>query len=306
MPDQDLKAQQEEVNRLMGRCVLRLQQYEAQLKAILAHYDVSGTLQDFDTVPVARPVGASQWTLGTLIKAFVGSVLVSGEPVAEEEEEEEADDGPPRFRRTLRLGLAEEDFARTQTELRELVQLRNDLIHHFMERHDLWTVEGCRIAQEELAASSNLIGTHVARLREWAADMDRARQEVVEHLRSDTFQNLAIHGILPDGTVDWPASSLVSGFREAARALAGAGGGLVSVAAAGKWLVQKYPDQTPERFGCKTWKHALQESRLFDLRHATKDGRRVICFQERANAKLADAPERAWEVGKGGDWVWKP
>lgn len=293
MPDQDLKVQQEEVNRLMGRCVLRLQQYETQLKAILAHHDVSATLQDFDAVPVARPVAASQRTLGTLVKAFVGSVLVSGEPVAEEGEEEEADDGPPRFRLRLRLGLAEEDFARTETELRELVRLRNDLIHHFMERHDLWTVEGCRIAQAELAASSDLIGAHVVRLREWAADLDRTLQELSEAVRSEAFRVAVVDGIQPDGMVFWPGAGIVFALREAAQALAVEG--WTEVSAAVRWIAERYPDQTPGRYGCSTFPQVLHESREFDLCRLPKDG------SPRRHYRLRDAAKQ-----KGGGQIAHP
>ena len=307
MSDDDLKAQQDEVSRLIGRCLLRLQQYEGQLKAILAHHDLSVGPEGFEAARAVRSEGLSRQTLGKLIGELFGSVLVAGEPgEVPDRDGPGAAEGAPTVRVTLRLGLTEEEHARTEADLRDLLGLRNDLVHHFMARHDLWSVDGCRVAQAELAVSCDRIGRHLERLREWAADMDRARQEAVEHLRSDTFQNLAIHGILPDGAVDWPASSLVSGFREAAQALAGAGESWVSVAEAGKWLVQKYPDQTPERFGCRTWQHALQESRLFDLRHERRDGRRVICFKERTHPRIGDMPERTWKFDSRGPLVRKP
>lgn len=211
-----------------------------------------------------------------------------------------AAEGGPKVRVTLRLGLTEEDHARTAAELRDLVGLRNDLVHHFMARHDLWSVEGCRIAQAELAASCDRIGRYLEGLRDWARDMDRVLQEVAEFHRSGTLRNMVVHGTLPDGTVDWPASSLVSGFREAARALAGGGEGWVPVEKAGRWLADRDPDSLPERFGCRTWQHALQESRLFDLRHrATADGR-VLCFRERRTSSRDRTAERIWHLEGGG------
>lgn len=273
-----------------------MQQYEGQLKAILAHHDLSAGPEGFEAARAIRSGGLSRQTLGKLIGELFGSVLVAGEPgEVPDGDGPGAAEGAATVRVTLRLGLTEEEHARTEADLRDLVELRNDLVHHFITRHDLWSVEGCRIAQAELGASCDRIGRHLEGLLDWARDMDRARQEMAEHLRSDTFQNLAIHGILPDGTVDWPASSLVRCFREAARALAGAGGGWVSVAEAGKWLVQKYPDQAPERFGCKTWQHALQESRMFDLRHDARSGSRILFFKERADPRLHDASELRWE-----------
>jgi OST-HTH/LOTUS domain len=306
MPDDDLKAHQDEVSRLIGRCILRLQQYENQLKAILAHYEIAGRPEDLEAAISTRNAERSHQTLGTLVRELVGSVLDSGEPgEVPDKDGTQAVDGAPTVRITLRLGLSEEEHARTEAELRDLVELRNDLVHHFMERHDLFSPDGCRIAQAELVASCDRIGRHLERLRDWAGDMERARQEVVEHLCSDTFQNLAIHGVLPDGTVDWSASSLVSGFREAAQALASGRGGWVSVAEAGKWLVQKYPDQTPERFGCKTWQHALQESRLFDLRHEPRSEGRILCFKYREDPRPSDASQRSWEFDGHGTFLRK-
>lgn len=301
MPDDDLKAHQDEVSRLIGRCILRLQQYEIQLKDILVHYEIAGRPEDLKAARSNRSAGLSRQTLGTLVRELVGSVLVSGEPEeVPDNDGTEAADGAPTVRITVRQGLTEEEHTRTEVELRDLVQLRNDLVHHFMARHDLWSPGGCRIAQAELADGCDRIGRHLERLREWARDMDLVRQEAVERLRSDTFQNLVVHGILPDGTVDWPASSLVSGFREAAQALAGAGEGWVSVAEAGKWLVQKYPDQTPERFGCKTWQHALHESRMFDLRHEPGSEGRILCFKYRDDPRPREASELSWEFDSRG------
>jgi hypothetical protein len=40
--NEEPQAQQREVERLLGRCLLRLQQYEHLMKAIVAHHDLSG------------------------------------------------------------------------------------------------------------------------------------------------------------------------------------------------------------------------------------------------------------------------
>jgi hypothetical protein len=42
MSDRDVQAQQREVQRLLGQCLLRLQQYERLMKAIVAHSNISG------------------------------------------------------------------------------------------------------------------------------------------------------------------------------------------------------------------------------------------------------------------------
>jgi OST-HTH/LOTUS domain len=303
--DDDAKALQRDVQRLLGRCLLRLQQYERLLKAMIAEHKFAGAAHDLAKGRKKRADSVSRQTLGTLFKELVGSFLVSEASDTSPDVTTDSGPGPSTVSMKVEVRLTEQALSQTADDLRVLLDLRNNLVHHFIEQHDLGTADGCRQAQAALVAADEQIDQSYGRLVEWAKDMDQATQQVRDFAQSPAFRDLVIHGIAPDGTVDWPASSLVSGFREAAQALAGDGPEWVSVADAGKWLVEKYPDQSPSRFGCKTWQQALQESRLFDLRHDQKGGRRRICFRERANPKLTDAPERTWEFDGNGTMVQK-
>ncbi len=298
--DDEAKALQRDVQRLLGRCMLRLQQYERQIKTIVANQEFSGAVHDLEAVRAARVDGAARKTLGALVGEFLGSFKLSGDTVTSPEAAADPPDGGATVSFRMGWSLQEDDLERVKAELKELVQLRNNLVHHFIDQHDLWSVDGCHRAQAALIADYDRIDQCYGRLEDCATEMDQMLHYAAESAQTETFRDLVIHGIAPDGTVDWPTCSLVRGFREAARALAVAGDEWVSVAHAARWLVTKYPDQTPERFGCKTWQQALHESRLFDLRHARKDEPGVICFKERANLRKKDASERIWEVdGKG-------
>lgn len=50
----------------------------------------------------------------------------------------------------MNIQMAAEDYARTRDGLKELLDLRNGLVHHFIERYDLWQPEGCVAAREYL------------------------------------------------------------------------------------------------------------------------------------------------------------
>ncbi len=52
--DEALQALQREVQRLLGRCLLRLQQYERLIKAIMADYEISGPAHALEEVRAAR------------------------------------------------------------------------------------------------------------------------------------------------------------------------------------------------------------------------------------------------------------
>jgi hypothetical protein len=69
MNDGELQAQQREIQRLLGRCLLRLQQYERPIKAkaIVAHGDISGPAHALEGIRAARIDDASTKTLGTLM-----------------------------------------------------------------------------------------------------------------------------------------------------------------------------------------------------------------------------------------------
>ena len=71
MNDQEQQAQQRNVQRLLGRCLLRLQQYECLMKAIVAHHDISGPAHGLKNIRAARTDDASKKTLGTQAKTSI-------------------------------------------------------------------------------------------------------------------------------------------------------------------------------------------------------------------------------------------
>jgi len=83
------------------------------------------------------------------------------------------------------LTLSAEDFARIRSDLRELVLLRNNLVHRFIDQHDLWSTEGCGTARDALVAADARIDRHMKQLRGWAESMDQARHLAAEFIQSD-------------------------------------------------------------------------------------------------------------------------
>ncbi|MFB1489054.1 MULTISPECIES: hypothetical protein [unclassified Thiocapsa] len=79
MNDQELQAQQRDVQRSLGRCLLRLQQYERLMKVIVAHHDLSGSVHALEKIRAARRDDASTKTFGTLVGQLFGSYVVTGE-----------------------------------------------------------------------------------------------------------------------------------------------------------------------------------------------------------------------------------
>jgi hypothetical protein len=279
MNDQELQAQQRDVQRLLGRCLLRLQQYERLMKAVVAHHEISGPADALETIRAARIDDTSTKTLGTLVGQLFGSYIVTeGADTAADAAANEPED-VIYFATRMQLSLSAEDYVRTQSDLKELVLLRNNLVHHFIDQHDLWSTHGCRTARDALVAAYARIDRHFEQLRGWAEHMDQARRLAAEFVQSDVFRDLVINGIAPDGTVDWPAAGIVRALHEAANELAV--DGWTPVAAAGRWIMERSPEQQPNKYGCASWRQVLHESRLFELRYRTVDARRAAWYRVR-------------------------
>lgn len=275
--ESDLQERQREVQRLLGRCMLRLQQYERLLKAIVAHHDISGPASSLETIRAARIADAAGKTLGSLVGQFLGSYVVTDGTDTSADSLGNAAEEAIFFGMRMRLSLSTEDHGTTLAGLKELVSLRNNLVHHFIKQHDLWSATGCREARTALVAAYARIDQHFEQLRGWAEHMDRARRFVAEFVQSDTFLDLVIHGIAPDGSVDWTAAGIVRALHEASVDLTEEG--WTSVARAGQWISQRYPEQLPTKYGCASWRQVVHESRLFELRYREVDGQRSAWYR---------------------------
>jgi hypothetical protein len=279
MSDGDVQTQQREVQRLLGRCLLRFQQYERLMKAIIAHHDISGAAHALEEIRAARVEDTFTKTLGTLVGRLFGSFIVT------EGADTDADDTANEpvdvihFAMRMQLSLSAEDYARTQSDLKELVRLRNNLVHHFIDQHDLWSIDGCLTARDALIAAYERIDKNYEQLRGWAEHMDQTRRLAAEFAQSDACYDLMVNGILPDGTVNWSAAGIVRALREAANDLAV--DGWTPVAAAGRWITERSPEQQPSKYGCASWRQVLHESRLFELRYRDVDGQRAAWYRVR-------------------------
>ncbi len=275
--DEALQALQREVQRLLGRCLLRLQQYERLIKAIMADREISGPAHALEEVRAARMTATAGKTLGTIVGELLGSYLVT--KVEDTPIQTATDTSDAHISFGFRLQLSDEDFARTENGLRELVLLRNNLVHHFIDQHDIGTLDGCRGGREALIEAYTRIDQHFEELRAWAEDMQKARRAFAGVVQSDAFHDLVVNGIHPDGTVFWRGAGIVRALQEASSELAVEGWTIVEEA--GRWIAERYPEQEPEKYGCSSWRQVVHESRFFELRYFEVGGRRFARYREK-------------------------
>ncbi|GAD62731.1 OST-HTH/LOTUS domain-containing protein [Aquipseudomonas alcaligenes] len=254
---------QQTVQRKLGRCMLRLQQYELLLKAVVAESEISGPADRLLAIRDERRASTHKQTLGALVSQLTEGAL-SRSSMAEREPADDVSPDRAWFSMRYQIELPEQQFSDTHAALKELVALRNELVHHFLQRFDLWDPAGCEAAEQHLDGSYETIDGHYLTLHTWARSLGEARTEMASFMQSQAFHEVLVNGIWLDGSVHWPSSGVVSCLREAERLLACDGWTVLSEAI--RWITKTYPDQTPKRYGCSSWRHVLHEAKLFDVR----------------------------------------
>lgn len=182
----------------------------------------------------ARVTETARKTLGTLIGDLLGSyVVVNGDQTAPKDTINSSED-TASFSFRMQLGLSDIDFARTEAELRELVLLRNSLVHHFIEEHGLLELGGCRGAHEALLAAYSRIDQHFEQLRGWAEHMEQSRRLADAFVRSNEFRDLSHQWQCPGRQGGWVCRRhRTRSLREAAKELAVDGWASITEAVSG-------------------------------------------------------------------------
>ncbi len=267
------------IQRWLGRCMLRLQQYEALLKVLLAEHEVGGLASTFEAQQAARKARLSGMTLGALVNQMFDRFVVSSD---HEHDAGTTDDCPPDdIFLSVRLSVAKDaaQLASVRAGIAELVSMRNALVHHFIGRFDLRQPAGRAAALRHLEDCHERIVHHHDELVGWARQFVDARQRLSAFMQSDQFTEFWDNGITPDGHFEWWNAGIVRTLREAGRAFSVEG--WTRLDRAREWLAEHYPDQTPEKYGCRTWPQVLHESKQFDLAYRIgDDGRKVAWFRE--------------------------
>jgi len=280
MIDQPRPEGQLDVQRWLGRCMLRLQQYERLLKVLLAHHELAGPVDTLEAQRAANLEKVSDKTLGTLVKALFESYAVPDGFERELLPEDKVPTDRISMAMSLRMTMAPERLAEVRAGVEELVAMRNELVHHFIERFDLWSAPGCETALRHLENCYQRIDRHHRELVGWTKSMDEARAHMSAFAQTDAFHDMVVNGIAPDGTFDWSHTGIVRVLREASHALSE--GGWVRLDRARDWIEANHPDQTPSKYGCRTWPQVLSDSKLFEFTYRVgEDGKRVGWFRER-------------------------
>src|SRR3546814_14023024 len=92
----------------------------------------------------------------------------------------------------MHLSLPRDAYETLKVDLREMVTLRNTLVHHFIGQYDLWAVDGCLRAQDALNRTYAETDRHFDQLHAFAGHMDAAKLAMAELVRAPEFQNMLL------------------------------------------------------------------------------------------------------------------
>lgn len=260
---------QQTVQRKLGRCMLRLQQYERLLKAMVASMGVEGPLEQLQALQARRINSVHHQTLGALVGMFTSAYLTAASPDAEIETDDEIgcdsqSIGVAWASIRFTMSMPPESHAQIKEGLAELVALRNDLVHHLIERFDIVDEDDCRAAISHLDNCYEKIDRQCQHLDTWAREQAQCRELASSFMQSKAFEDALVHGINPDGSVCWPRCTIVECLNQAQTACQV--DGWTSLDAAIAFISKESRDQIPSRYGCKTWRQVLMKSGQFELR----------------------------------------
>lgn len=249
------------------------------MKTILAHHELAGPVETLEAQRVVRFEKYADKSLGTLVKALFETYVVKEGFERELLPENKTPTDRVSMAFALRLSMSPERWELTRSAVEDLVELRNDFVHHFIEQFDVWTTNGCALAAAHLDECYARIDRHFEELAEWAKSMDKVRAMAAEFAQSPVFVDLLVNGVAPDGSFEWPHTGIVRALRDAAQALQQDGWTRLDQARA--WIAERHPEQTPEKYGCKSFAQVLNDSKLFriEYRRLQDDQRRVAWFR---------------------------
>lgn len=269
---------QREVQRKLGRCMIRIQQFELLMKAMLCSMAAEGTVKQFELAKEKTASHVNGKSLGNLLNDyFFTDYLVNADTVREkldhaEDVELSAPEaaavaaGLPYFKYRFQMRMEPDDLERVKAALIKFRNLRNDIVHHLLDKFNLGEASSCQAALAYLDESYEAIDEQFIRLKGWASSMNKTREASIAFMQSNAYLDFLVNGINPDGPLDWPASGVVKALRAAEAACATNGWTLLDSAIV--WLRTDHADQTPAKYQCRTWKHVLKRSKQFEIRAA--------------------------------------
>lgn len=267
--DDQLPELRRDIAELMGRCILKLQNYELGLKRFLATSEIRINTKESSTNLSQRRQLYSGMTLGQLIKEFTGSYVTAFAPdSAVGETDSDKVEALPSTEAAVQIRfsveLSSDDYASLVESLSALVNLRNEIVHHFLSKHSLLDQADCLSAKKYLTETLNLIDHHTEKLNEFFKRRAEAERSLRQLIESGDLHHHIEYGFIPGRPIDWPQARAVELLRLAESQFQI--NGWTELLNAIDLIKLKAPELSPKSYGCSSWRELLHTSSLFEIR----------------------------------------
>ncbi len=296
-PEHNVQANRDHIYVKLGRCLVRLQQIEVGMKHLAGLSHMSRPTEEFVSAIELRRARIAGQTLGSVSELVATQVIVP--PDWEPAHSASDESAPAMLGAGFTIGVPDETRDQVLSDLKELVERRNFLVHGLIERYDIWSIDGCQAADEYVDTTFAFIGTQLDQLRDWVTRASESSQMAAAIFEQPEVRELFFHGILPDGGVWWPTATIVGVLRAAETELAE--NGWTSLDKAIAFARAHAPDHTPRRYGCSSWRQVLRESGQFEIRRDRNpiDGTGSTRYRSKPTAQ--DSSNTAtWVLGPDG------
>ena len=172
--------------RKIGRNVVNLQRFERMLKFIIVRSNVQGYVSELVKIHQDRTKETSQKTLGLLVKEFLDTVYSTDDPFSDRPDE--LNDIWMSY--AFRVQASADSISKRERELREVVDERNALIHHWLAEVDFNSVDECKELISRLDAQHDRLKPHIESLMHQLGNMRAAQEEVRERIEAELRESL--------------------------------------------------------------------------------------------------------------------
>lgn len=190
------RGDRDEILRKIGRNVLLFQQAERRLKWLAVRQKISGLSDEIEDAAAKMKEQVARETLGTVMRRAIDAPGLS----AREQDRIDAailEKGCFHFEFGFEFSVADgEPDSEWREGLEELVEHRNDLVHHFIERFNLETPDGCQLAAQYLDEQHARHAPLVEDLRRRCESIDASTKMFFDALQQKDILAEFLHGHL--------------------------------------------------------------------------------------------------------------
>ncbi|WP_429142172.1 hypothetical protein [Aeromonas hydrophila] len=172
----DLNELKEQIALEYGRCLLQLQQFELMLKATLPTLKVSGFSDELASNVERDRQRLGGKTLGQLVGQWNQRTMKGSE--------QDIDEDALNSRAYISISFGLEDGEWMNEKLKQLVELRNELVHHFLSRYALNSEASCQDAICYLSTAASTIKSNRDTLVSLLTAFEDGKKELFEFINS--------------------------------------------------------------------------------------------------------------------------